>query len=159
MWMDIQKILKAENIEEFKELGKMLEIKYEVQEKLGDRIKIRSRSWEELFSAIQQLKQLLNFQLNEIASSNQLNLPSKNDSNIDYFKTRTDEIIYALIELKGKQRQEKLNITKFCYNNAQYAKKWRNDILKLIHPDKTKHPRAEEAMTLLQELYEGMVQK
>lgn len=129
------------------------------KKKLGDRIKIRSRSWEELFSAIQQLKQLLNFQLNETASSDQLNLPSKNDSNIDYFKTRTDEIIYALIELKGKQRQEKLNITNFCYNNAQYAKKWRNDILKLIHPDKTRHPKAEEAITLLQELYEGMVQK
>lgn len=35
MWMDIQKILKAENLEEFKELGKMLEIKYEVQKKIG----------------------------------------------------------------------------------------------------------------------------
>lgn len=157
--MDIQKILKAKNLEEFKELGKMLEIKYEVQEKLGDRIKIRSRSWEELFSAIQQLKQLLNFQSSDTIPNDQLNLPSKNDSNIDYFKTRTDEIIYALIELKGKQRQEKLNITNFCYNNAQYAKKWRNDILKLIHPDKTKHPKAEEAVTLLQELYEGMVEK
>lgn len=159
MRMDIQKILKAKNLEEFKELGKMLEIKYEVQEKLGDRIKIRSRSWEELFSAIQQLKQLLNFQSSDTIPNDQLNLPSKNDSNIDYFKTRTDEIIYALIELKGKQRQEKLNITNFCYNNAQYAKKWRNDILKLIHPDKTKHPKAEEAVTLLQELYEGMVEK
>lgn len=158
MRMDIQKILKIESLEELKELGKMLEIKYEVQEKLGDRIKIRSRSWEELFLAIQQLKNFLNYEINEITPINQRNLPMKKDSNIEYFKTRTDEIIYALIELKGKQRQEKLNITNFCYNNPKYAKKWRNDIVKLIHPDKTKHPKAEEAMTLLQELYEGMVE-
>ena len=155
--MNIQKIIKAETVEDLKEMGKMLEIKYKIQEKLGNRIKIRSRSWEELFSATQQLKQLLQLQLSKTVSDDQLNLQSKNDNDIEYFKTRTDEIIYALVELNGKQRKQKLNITSFCYNNPQYAKKWRNDIVKLIHPDKTKHPMAEKAMTLLQELYEGMV--
>lgn len=78
---------------------------------------------------------------------------------IEYFKTETDRIIYALLELKGGQQQDKLHITKFCYNNAQYAKRWYSSIEKIIHPDISKHPKAAEAMEILQEIYEGMVLK
>lgn len=155
----IEKILKANTLEELKEVGKMLEIKYTVQEVAGDRIKIRSRSWQELFQVILTLKEFPQFK-----SSNNENMiiniaKEQNDSNVQYFKTRTDEIIFALLELKGKQRQEKLKITNFCYNNPQYAKKWRNDLVKIIHPDKTEHPKSAEAMQVLKELYEGMIEQ
>lgn len=78
---------------------------------------------------------------------------------IAYFKTEADRIIYALLELKGGQQQDKLHITKFCYNNAQYAKKWRNELAEIIHPHNSNHLKAEEAMQVLQELYEGMVER
>ncbi|WGF39923.1 MULTISPECIES: hypothetical protein [Lysinibacillus] len=161
--MDIQKILAVESLEELKELGKMREIRSTLQEKLGDRLKIRARGWEHLFTAIQQLSGFISVELAK-QSENVTNMSlvvheQKFDSSVPYFKTEADQIIYALLELQGKQRQEKLHITKFCYNNAQYAKKWRNDLAKIIHPDKTAHPKAEEAIQALQELYEGMVER
>ncbi|WNS82191.1 hypothetical protein RRU94_15705 [Domibacillus sp. DTU_2020_1001157_1_SI_ALB_TIR_016] len=157
--MDIKKIVQAKSLDEMKELGKMLQIKRALQKVCGDHIKIRARSWEELFLVIQKLRELaLNeFSKSEI-STELIVTKEETDSDLPYFKTKTDEIIYSLIELQGKQRQDKLKITKFCYNNPKYARKWRNNLAKLIHPDKTKHPRAEEAIKVLQELYEGMVE-
>lgn len=78
---------------------------------------------------------------------------------IEYFKSEADRIIYALLELKGGQQQEKLHITKFCYNNLRYAEKWRNDLAEIIHQKNSNHPKAEEAIQVLQELYQGMIER
>jgi len=160
--MDIQKILAVESLEELKELGKMREIRSTLQEKLGDRLKIRARGWEHLFTAIQQLSGFISVelanQLGDVTKTSLVVHEQEFDASVPYFKTEADRIIYALLELKGGEQQDKLHITKFCYNNAQHAKKWRNGLAKIIHPDKTDHPKAEEAIQVLQELYEGMIE-
>lgn len=157
--MEFEKIILCNKLDELKEMGKMLEIKREIQNNLGTRIKIKSRSWDELFLAIQKLSSLMNKSTDSENSLNKVDSLTTIDENIEYFKTKTDEIIYSLIELTGKQRQKKLDITEFCYKNPQYAKKWRNEIIKYIHPDKNNHPKANQAMAVLQELYEGMIKE
>jgi len=37
------------------------------------------------------------------------------------------------------------------------AEKWHKEMVKLIHPDRCKHPKATEAMQALEKLYKGMI--
>ena len=75
-----------------------------------------------------------------------------------YFKTKECRYIFALVELDTELRSEMLGITLELYENSVKAKRWYNSIAKIIHPDISKHPNAKEAMSKLNELYEGMKQ-
>ena len=63
------------------------------------------------------------------------------DSN--YFKSKEDEYIFYLVELDGELQQEK-------------AKKWRNSIITVIHPDASSHPNVNDATAKLNEIYKRM---
>ena len=41
--------------------------------------------------------------------------------------------------------------------NRKVAEKWHKEMVKLIHPDRCKHPKATEAMQALEKLYKGMI--
>lgn len=75
-----------------------------------------------------------------------------------YFKSNECKYIFALVKLDKEPRAEILGITLSMYEDSKKAKEWYKSIAKIIHPDKSKHPDAEEAMSKLNELYKGMKQ-
>lgn len=76
-----------------------------------------------------------------------------------YFKSEADRIIYALLKLDGEQRLKELGVDRSHTKDLQKAKKWRNDLAKIIHPDICNHPEAAEASGKLTKLYEQMTGK
>jgi len=81
----------------------------------------------------------------------------QNLKDILYFKSLEDEYIYSLVELDGELRKEKLNIDISLYKNKEKAKEWRNNLMNIIHPDKSNHPNATKASEILNELYTNMI--
>ena len=77
-----------------------------------------------------------------------------NDSN--YFKSKEDEYIFYLVELDGELQQEKLKIDLSLYKDKEKAKKWRNSIITVIHPDASSHPNVNDATAKLNEIYKRM---
>ncbi len=75
----------------------------------------------------------------------------------NYFISREAEIIFYLVELEGETRLKKLGINRTHYSNKNKATKWRNDLAKLIHPDKCDHPEAVKAFTILEKMYHEMI--
>ena len=85
-----------------------------------------------------------------------------NEGNINsnangYFISKASEYIFYLVELDGKERMEKLKVTRKHYSNKKVAKEWRDNIAKEIHPDVCKIKDAEKAIAKLNQLYAGMI--
>ena len=74
-----------------------------------------------------------------------------------YFKDKVSKYIFYLVEIEGKPQLDFLGITYEYYSNKKVAEKWHKEIIKLIHPDRCKHPKATEAMQVLEKLYKGMI--
>lgn len=121
-------------------------------------------SWKDLHSYLQLLGMTNFFNIknpNEsksvIFSQTVLSEGNCKDNESDFFQSKEAEFIYYLTNLDGEIQREKLGIKPMLYNKKDYAKKWRNDILKEIHPDKSKHKEASKAIEVLNEIYAKMV--
>jgi hypothetical protein len=76
---------------------------------------------------------------------------------IEFFKSEIDMIIFALTEIESPRTAQKLlGITKKHYQYKRLAKKWRDEILIKIHPDRCRHKDASKACSALNEIYEIM---
>jgi len=75
-----------------------------------------------------------------------------------YFKSIKHRYIFALTELDGEIRAKILGITKELYNDKKKAKKWRDKLTVLLHPDVCNIEGAEKAMAKINELYERMIE-
>jgi hypothetical protein len=75
----------------------------------------------------------------------------------DYFNSKVDKYIFALTELDGKNRQRILGITSLHYKNKEFANKWKKEVALLLHPDKCNHPKAKEALEIMNNIYSEMV--
>jgi len=53
-------------------------------------------------------------------------------------------------------KEAKEKISKIL-NRKVAASSWHKEMIKLIHPDRCKHPKATEAMQVLEKLYKGMI--
>lgn len=83
------------------------------------------------------------------------NVISAKDYEIDYFKSDLDRILFLLLEVDGKRRNELLGITSEMYENKEAAKKWYKSLSFKIHPDKNPDdPRAAEAFDKLKGIYD-----
>lgn len=80
-----------------------------------------------------------------------------NKDKTQYFYSKEAEYIYYLVELSGEEQVNKLGIKQIYYKEKDFAKKWRNEIAKIIHPDKTSHPSAAQAIEILNNIYAKMV--
>lgn len=74
----------------------------------------------------------------------------------DYFVSEPARLIYALVELDGESRQRALGVTQLHYRDADLAKQWRNKIAMQIHPDVSRHAKAEEAAHELTMMFKEM---
>lgn len=163
------KWLNVSSIDELKLLGNMKEvrkiIKYDLVEffsgqkskekNIVEMIKITSNSWVGLYDKICALKNFMSILDDKYQLDN--NTSKHYENNIEYFKTEEDQIIFYLLEMDGKSRSEKLGITRECFIDKKYAKTWRNNIYKKIHPDKTNNKKATEAAAKLNQLYKEMI--
>lgn len=122
---------------------------------------INSRDWNGLLKKIMLLKEFsLKIQKNMECSYNEKDIDNYKttiDSELDYFKSQEDEIIFYLLEMEGHKRSEKLGITRKCFINKSDAKKWRQQVIKKIHPDKSKNKNASRACAKINQLYEEMI--
>lgn len=73
-----------------------------------------------------------------------------------YFVSEPARLIYALVELDGESRQRALGVTQAHYRDADLAKQWRNKIAMQIHPDVSRHAKAEEAAHELTMMFKEM---
>lgn len=160
------KWLHVNNIEEIKSFGNLNEVKKIIKNDLKkyfngleskdkniiEMISVKSSSWVGLLDKVKALRIFIN-EFSEVSTIT-------NSGEIyegEYFKSRTDEYVFYLLEMDGKKRAEKLAINRKCYINAVEAKKWRNKIAKELHPDKSNHEKATEATAKLNQLYKEMV--
>lgn len=130
------------SIEELKSLGKFVDVRKQIKEQLGENIKVSGRGWNDLYNNIMQFRNIIN------------NLEPS-----EYFFSKSNEYIFYLTELDGEIRMKKLGVTISNFTNEKSAKKWRDKISKLIHPDICSHPKSEEAMSQLNKMYAGMTNK
>ncbi|NEW61704.1 hypothetical protein GSY74_10440 [Sulfurovum sp. bin170] len=77
--------------------------------------------------------------------------------NDNYFKSKEDEYIFYLLELNGEMQQKKLNIERILYKDRTKATKWRDDIIQIIDPDKSSHPKVTQSAKVLNKIYEEMI--
>lgn len=104
---------------------------------------VKARGWGELYQFIKQ-------RFPDESISNEI-------YNSLYFKDEVSELIFYLLELDGEARQKKLGITSMYYKDKKQASIWKNELMKKIHPDQSKHIKAEEATKELNELYGSMI--
>ena len=154
--------LNVKSLEELKRLGNFNEIRAEIKNFGGKTIHVSGRSWGELLESIKDFKDVIN-KLN-LSDSQDVVVevtPSKSNvfvtSNSDYFIDRASEYIFYLTQLDGESRMSKLGITPAYFSSQQKARKWRDKISKVIHPDVCKHVHASDAMAQLNDLYNQMV--
>lgn len=77
--------------------------------------------------------------------------------NNPFFKDRASEVIFYLTQADGEMRMFFLGINKIHYNYESAAKRWRDSMMKIIHPDNCNHPLATEAAAEVNRIYEGMI--
>lgn len=133
-------LLNVKSVDELKSIGKFNEVKKELKKELEGFKGIKWNSWDNLFKGIEAYK---NF-----------NCKRKEDEKKEnYFISKAAEYIFYLLELDGEARLEKLGITKMHFVSKDKAKNWRNNIAKIIHPDKCNHKMAREATAKLSKIY------
>lgn len=167
--------LNVSSVEELKRLGKIkqtiLVIKKDIEKLFNDKksidknivsmLSVKSNSWIGLYQKIVALREVIcylndNVIIKNPGDTNKGEDQHKNNESV-YFNSKEAEYIFYLLELDGKHRADKLNITMKCYSNKNEAKIWRDSIAKVIHPDKCKNERANEAICKLNQLYGDMV--
>lgn len=70
------------------------------------------------------------------------------------FISEQEKYIYILTRLEGKSRTKELGISDDMYKDKNKAKKWRQNIVKYVHPDKGGN---DEAFQELEKLYQTMI--
>lgn len=130
------------SLEELQSLGKFNQIKEIINKDLDPILIIKARSWSDLYVKVNQIQKMLE------------KLQTKST-----FTSKSSEYIFYLTELSGEARMNKLQIDKTHFTNKKKSKQWRDKIAKEIHPDKSNHPKSEQAMSKLNELYAQMVGK
>lgn len=73
-----------------------------------------------------------------------------------YFKSAAAEAIFRLTELDGEQRVKHLGLGIAHYRDPAKAKAWHDQLAKLVHPDRSTHPKAAAAFAKLREMYKNM---
>ncbi len=94
---------------------------------------------------------LVQSQFEKLKSQENMNALS---NEVDYFKSQKDKIMFLLLEVDGKRRNQLLGITPDMYNDVNAAKKWYKSLSLQIHPDKNpEDENAAKAFNKLNELY------
>lgn len=88
------------------------------------------------------------------ARDNNKSLERKVDD--QFFTSEEAKLIFVLLYVESEERAKLLGITEEMYESAEAAKLWKSKIVKIIHPDRCKHPQANEAMSKVNSIYARM---
>lgn len=144
--------LKVESVEELKKYGSLSQVREKFRTLVGNEdFELKTNTWDDMLESILKVQHLLKNL--EILQQN------KDDNEELYFKGKAEKYLFYLLELEGEERLKKLGVNKMHYANKERANKWKNNIAKIIHPDNCHHVKAEEAMKVLDKLYEEMVKR
>lgn len=154
--------IKCNSVDELKRLGSFKEVKQMIKESCNGLIEVKSRGWNDLYKKIEKIE--------EFVSSFGVNINGENikdgagdnkcivkEEGGELFTSKASEYIFYLLKLDGEERLKKLRANKTHYNNKEKARKWKNDIAKIIHYDKCHHPMSNEATSTLMDIYRGMI--
>ncbi len=148
----LQDVFNTQSVSDLKKLGKYIAIRNLIQKELTNRLQIKARGWNDLYDVISLLRKIGGLQKQDSHISR-----VEESEDIPYFKSETDRLVYSLTELSGEPQLEALCINKSHFRDAKKAKALRNSIAHKIHPDKTTHPKAKEAMSKLTKLFQGVI--
>ena len=73
-----------------------------------------------------------------------------------FFNSEEAKLIFVLLYVESEERAKLLGITEEMYESAEAAKLWKSKIVEKIHPDRCKHPQANEAMSKVNSIYTRM---
>jgi hypothetical protein len=150
--------LQSTTIKELQSCGSFKDIRNATQDYLGKRLQLKVRGWKNLLEVIEHLRSFTTSSsaISTLEVSEEINILDRDSL---YFKSEAARIIYALVKLDGEQRLKELKIDRSYYRDSEKAKKWRNEIAKLIHPDRCNHPQSAVATNKLSEIFNNMVRK
>jgi hypothetical protein len=74
------------------------------------------------------------------------------DDSVEFFKTKTDQLIYSILVLEASQRVAALKITKPMFRKPELADKWLEDTIAQLGD----HPRRDEAIAELRDINKRM---
>lgn len=74
------------------------------------------------------------------------------DDSVEFFKTKTDRLIYSILVLEAGQRVAALKITKPMFRKPELADKWLEDTIAQLGD----HPRRDEAIAELRDINKRM---
>lgn len=140
-------------------------------------ISITASRWDKLFEKIYLLREMINqlgvknrdeeveVKENEEATRIVEKVKEKPSNEIlnndgdesEYFKSKSDELIFYILELNGKNRNQKLGVMNEFYKDKVAAEKWRRNILLKIHPDICNNSKASEAVIKFEQLCELII--
>lgn len=133
--------LKCDNIKELKNTYKTYKnLCDSLDKELKGIIKFPKKSWVKTFEFLSVLKKIIK---------------EENKNTIDLER---EKYIWTLCYTDGMTRANLLGITIKHYESKKLAKKWRNEILKMVAPDKNNQSKESNiATSKLNDLYEGMI--
>lgn len=100
--------LKAGTIKELQLCGSFKEVRKRIQNDLGERVKLKARSWKDLLEVVNHFYNLLESQ-SKICIDKSEDIESVSSDSL-YFLSESTQIIYALVRLDGEQRLKELGI-------------------------------------------------
>lgn len=99
-----------------------------------------------------ELEKTLKLQLETIDNKQ----PSVEKVNDLFFVSDEAKLIFVLLYVENEERAKLLGITEEMYESIELARSWKSKIIKDIHPDRCKHPQANEAMSKVNSIYTRM---
>lgn len=138
-------LLRARSVADLRSHGSFHAVRRQVLAQMGGTLQIRARGWNQLLEGVLALQEL----------SRGVGTVAREGDGV-YFVSPAAEYIYALVELDGQARLDKLGVNIRLYRDADLARAWRDHVARQIHPDRCPHPNAARAMARLNELSASM---
>ncbi|MGL4911729.1 MAG: hypothetical protein ACRC3Y_04780 [Romboutsia sp.] len=150
--------INVNSVKELKELGRFRDVTREIKEDLGDTFKIKGKAWNEVYNNIAEFREIIQ-NINKEINFEDGNKEEIENYNNPYFSSLANEYIYYLLELDGELRNKNLGIINNHFKNKKKAKEWKDKILKVIHPEVSRHPNSSEAIAELNSIYNKLLER
>ena len=159
-WMEVN------TIEELKSCGKLKDIRQDIKLLLGDKHSITGRGYADILKRILEFREIAKLFVNQDALVSETAqvidvtltpLSSNQEITDQIFVSKASEYIFYLTALDGNTRMNYLKIEDKHFTSKKEAKKWRDEISKIIHPDLCHQKEATQAMSELNMLYQLMI--
>ena len=131
------------SVNDLKKLGSFIVVKKKINTDLRGVVAIKAKGWDDLVCKIVALRDILSINTSVCEGD---------------FSSISNKYLYILENTTGKNRLDNLSVSIKHYQNKSIAQKWRNEILKYIHPDVCNDIRANSATKQLNEIYHEMIQ-